>query len=305
MSLVEVLVVISIIAVLIGLLVPAVQAARESARRTQCGNNLRQIGIAITSHAPRHRNRLPRAVWTSPSNAAARHTVMTTLLPLLEQQNLFDRVRTDIDWAHAGNQPVVSTPVSTYLCPSCPVPVRLDAIGGGKVAAAGDYAPPTNIDPVVFSAGFAPRRTRTEGAIHASRETPLSWVLDGMSKTMAVSEDAGRPGHFVRNGLKGPATNDDGCGNFNVANGRVVGAGWADTEQSMPLHGFSPDGLRCPGPCAVNCTNNNEAFAFHPGGINVSFLDGGVRFVSDTIPVDVWVSLITVQGRDVMPGGVW
>ena len=297
MTLVELLVVIAIIALLMALLLPAVQSVREAARLTQCGNHLRQIGIAIQGYLPANDQRLPPSNVTTP----AEHTVMTFLLPYLEQENLFNGVKLNLGWAHADNQASVRTPVPTYICPSAPVPIRLDPIGSGRVAAAGDYVPATSIDGGLFNAGIVPRRNNAGGAIHPDRHTPIASVHDGLSQTMAMTEDTGRPGHFIQNGRTGPAESINGCGNFDVTGGRVRGAGWADIAQSIPMHGFTVDGLRCPGPCAVNCTNNNEAFAFHPGGIQVLFLDGSVRFVSDTIPIDVWASLITCRARDEVP----
>ena len=298
MTLVELLVVIAIIALLMALLLPAVQGVREAGRRTQCGNNLRQLGIAIQAYAHANGDRLPPSKVTTPAD----HSIMSLLLPHLEQQSLFDAMKFDVNWSHASNQSVVRTPVQTFICPSTPDPVRLDTIASGRVAAAGDYAPATGIagDPV--QAGIVTRRSRGMGPMREDLQTPIANVRDGLSQTMAVTEDAGRPGHFVGSGRPGPAESDNGCGNADVTGGRVLGAPWANGALDIPIHGFTGDGLMCPGPCAINCTNNNEAFSFHPGGIQVLFLDGSVRFANETMPIDVWASLITARGEDTVPG---
>jgi prepilin-type processing-associated H-X9-DG protein len=90
-----------------------------------------------------------------------------------------------------------------------------------------------------------------------------------------------------------------GGGNAAVVGGRVTGAAWADPANDVPIHGFTWDGLHAPGPCPVNCTNNNEAFGFHPGGVNVLFADGSVRFVRDGIDIRAFVKLVTASGGEV------
>jgi prepilin-type processing-associated H-X9-DG protein len=101
----------------------------------------------------------------------------------------------------------------------------------------------------------------------------------------------------------GPPQNNNGCGNFNVSDGRIRGAGWADTARSIPLHSFTEDGLQCPGPCAINCTNNNEAFSFHQGGINAVYADGSVHFLSENIRIEIYAALLTREGGEVVQPG--
>ena len=112
-------------------------------------------------------------------------------------------------------------------------------------------------------------------------------------------EDAGRPNFYVKTG-KGPNSNTPGGGNFPVINGRVRGSGWADPANSVPLHTFTRDGLSVPGPCPINCTNTNEAFSFHTGGMNAGFADGRVRFVSENIDIKVYAALITRNSGEVI-----
>jgi hypothetical protein len=87
-----------------------------------------------------------------------------------------------------------------------------------------------------------------------------------------------------------------------VSGGRVTGAGWADPAADIPSHGFAPDGLSCPGLCVINCTNNNEPFGFHPGGVVGVFGDGSVRFIREQISPAAFAALITRAGGDVVTG---
>jgi len=129
----------------------------------------------------------------------------------------------------------------------------------------------------------------------------MAMVHDGESTTLIVVEDAGRPVFWTSSGI-GPKNNNPGCGNFPVKNGRVRGAGWADNDIPIPLHGFTVDGLHCPGPCPINCINNNEAFSFHPGGVNSVFVDGAVHFLSEHIDIEVYASMITRDGDEPLGG---
>ena len=86
-----------------------------------------------------------------------------------------------------------------------------------------------------------------------------------------------------------------------MTNGRVRGASWADRRNAIPLHGFTRDGLKAPGPCAINCTNNNEAFSFHPGVCSIVFADGHVKAVSEEMEIQIYASLITRAGEEILP----
>jgi prepilin-type processing-associated H-X9-DG protein len=129
----------------------------------------------------------------------------------------------------------------------------------------------------------------------------MSDILDGTSNTLVFVEDAARPAFYIASGL-GPPNNNPGAGNLAVINGRVLGAGWADYVNSIPLHSSQPDGLTMPGPCGINCTNNNEAFGFHPGGVNAVFCDGSVRLVNEGVGLAVYAALITKAGREPIGG---
>lgn len=288
-TLTEVLVVVAIVSILLGLLLPAIQSARESARRVHCSNNVRQVGLAVLQHVNSD-GRLPAAADTFRS-------LLTGLLPYVEQKTIWDRYAIDKSWDDDANQDAIKQPVAVYRCPSVPDSSSLDQLGGGRVASVTDYTAPTEVSSELVSAGIVTSR-KLGGALR-SQPAPISTVFDGVSQTLAIIEDAGRPA-FWAGKRQGPDELVPGCGNFSVTGGRVRGAGWADPNQVIPLHGFSTDGLTCPGRCAINCTNNNEAYGFHPGGVVAAFLDGHVRFLNETIDIETYASLVTSQGRELV-----
>ena len=301
-TLVEMLVVITIIGILIALLLPAVQMAREAGRRASCTNNMKQISLALQEyHASMER--FPLATIRRPF----RHTCMPFLLPFLEKDLVYQEYHFDRDWDHEDNQKAVNVQLDVLLCPSS-VGSRTDEIGDGKTAATADYAPPTAFSWELASLGLvdprhyeAARQKMIRGITHPNSKSGvrLAEVLDGSSSTILFAEDAGRPDHWTGKG-RGPADHDNGCGNFNVTGGRVRGAGWANVDRSIPLHGFARDGLSCNGPCAVNCTNNNETFAFHPGGANVAYADGRVQLIQENVNIAIYASLITMTGEELL-----
>lgn len=289
-TLVELLVVIAIIGVLIALLLPAVQAAREAARRMSCKNNLHQIGIAVHNYHDIH-NELPSA-------RAGYSTWAVLVLPFVEHESLKDLYRTDVPFHHALNQPVTRWQLPVYQCPSTPARNRMDNLGGGKQAACADYAPVTGVNGTLRTMGLIGGNGDNRGAMRVNRRRNFASVLDGLSNTLFIAEDAARPLFFVGKGQRGPRNNTPGGGNLGVSGGRVRGAGWTDASSAIPLHGFSWDGLTAPGPCPFNCTNNNEAYGFHPGGILVVMGDASVQFLNESMTIRTYAALCTAAGQE-------
>lgn len=291
-TLIELLVVIAIIGVLVGLLLPAVQAAREAARRMSCSNNLRQIGLAAHNYHSAYKQ-LPRQ-----SVPGRGHTWATAILPFLERGAVLEKYDFNYSWNHLKNRDAIKSPIETLLCPSSPKGDYLDEVQPNVWTATTDYVPHGAVAKGIIDAGYVkPRKNRT-GLITVG-VTRFRDVLDGLSNTLLLVECAGRPEYWVL-GRMGPNNNDNGCGNLNVSNGRTRGGGWADPQNRIPLHGFMPDGLKCVGPKAINMTNNNEAYSFHVGGMQINLADGSTRFISEQMDLELYVSLITKAEREVM-----
>jgi prepilin-type N-terminal cleavage/methylation domain-containing protein/prepilin-type processing-associated H-X9-DG protein len=293
-TLVELLVVIAIIGILVSLLLPAVQAAREAGRRTDCQNNLKQLGLSIHQYHDTLGGFPPRKV-TRPKD----HNWVPFILPFVEKTDVHARYRFDVNWSHSSNQEAITQRLHFLHCASTAATERrMERISNRKEAAVSDYAPVTSVSNALIRSGMVDNPGYNQGALQVNKLTKLRDILDGTSHTLLLTEDAGRPEFWVRHNRRGPQTSRPGGGNLGVSNGTVRGAGWANPSNGIPLHGFTSDGLRAPGPCAVNCTNNNEAFAFHPTGINAVFCDGSVHFINEDVSIRTYASLVTRSGGE-------
>jgi prepilin-type N-terminal cleavage/methylation domain-containing protein/prepilin-type processing-associated H-X9-DG protein len=293
-TLIELLVVIAIIAVLIGLLIPAVQKVREAANRISCTNNLKQIGLACQLFADGHGRRFPPIKVQGPAPQVGvpwptKHGPGVFLLPYLEQQALSQLYRWDLGGSDPGNQAVAARPLQIYQCPSAE-PDRYMTNGsfvtlGGK-GACGDYAPTECVGPV---GPDKPCPGINKGAMEQNVQTPILAITDGTSNTILLTEAAGRPKLW----LAGSAGPDQA----------ILGCGWAGYNNPLAIQGSTLDGQAHPGPCAMNCTNDGELYSFHPKGANAVFADGSVRFLGSAMSIQVLAALITRAGGEVVPDG--
>ena len=313
-TLIELLVVIAIIAILIALLLPAVQQAREAARRTQCKNNLKQIGLGIHNYESTY-SRFPSAGEYTDEGAKDRRyfpvSLYVALLPFVEQGNIYSQWNMNFHYTNPANAPLAKKVIPGYVCPSNAI-TQIDVLGYGT----SDYMPIayTDIDPITGArnpsvAGVALNADRN-GALGQCRKMADS--TDGTSNTALVIEDAGRSTgqagkanitsvRYV-GGSRGAdttqlyATADVAPGS---AGGNFSGPNrWADQDGGSGVSGapnypaetklINNNSVPKGGPAACpwstnNCGPNDEPFSQHTGGCQVVLGDGSVRFLSENL----------------------
>jgi len=285
-TLIELLVVIAIIAVLIGLLIPAVQKVREAANRMACANNLKQLGLAFMNYEGAIGSFPP--LWgKDPAQASDVHWP-TRLLPWLEQEPLYRQYDRSRAWNDSANLFASTTRVACYLCPSVGVG-RSGPNGatGGREYAAIDYTPMRDVDTVLMQLGLVTTTGQNLGVFYSpmslSAGIRLVEVTDGVSNTLMLGEDAAMPVAML-NGR--PAGGDYGT------------AGWAGPYPETNLDGCNPDGT-LGGPIAMNGTNAFEFYSFHTGGGNFLMADGRVMFLRQHMPIATIAELVTRSGGEV------
>jgi prepilin-type N-terminal cleavage/methylation domain-containing protein/prepilin-type processing-associated H-X9-DG protein len=313
-TLVELLVVIAIIGILIALLLPAVQAAREAARRTQCENNLKQWSLSMHNFVSA-RKRLPigsQAHAAGNATSPPRQTWVIHLWPFMEEKGLSDKFNINLDWNVDPNTKPNSMAgltgqyVASYYCPS-------DTQGNDQTGAndderrRGNYAVNwgnslygQNPEPTTGHAPFS----HIGGDRSKPRLTKLAMITDGTSHTLLMAEIL-RGIYIGDNEWRGDIHNDDGEFRFHTTNAPTTKGGLGvftpNTKDKDNLGRFDnsvPDPLM---PIQYNGNAAQQVSAArsrHIGGVNVSFCDGSVRFVTDTIQPAIWSALGTMDGGE-------
>ena len=180
-TLIELLVVIAILATLVALMLPAVQQARESARRVQCRSNLKQLGLALHTYHELHRTFPPGVIARNDDLTQALHSGLTFLLPMLERTNVYNRYNFDLPWSDPANISAANVNISVLRCPNAGGTVPQT---GGIQAGGTDYA---------FSKGpnaVLCLRAQSEGMFDVNSLVRTSAVTDGLSNTFAMGEAA-------------------------------------------------------------------------------------------------------------------
>lgn len=283
-TLIELLVVIAVIALLIALLLPAVQAAREAARRMQCVNNIKQVLIGFHNHHGNY-NGFPPVRTETPN-----YGWCVNLAPFLEQPVLYNAFNLSKNFHDYDNQTVSRTSLAIFSCPDAPlglhdVPLKLGNTDYGTRGTVGDYKANHLLNAQYQVNGAAGNPV----LLRDGKFQNISAITDGTSQTMLIQEQAGRPDWYLKGWKKQPTTS----GLTNVY--------WWDCWASyahFTFQGYAADGRSVGWACAVNCNNGQGIYAFHPGGANVGFCDGSVRFLKESVSVAVAFKLATRDGGE-------
>lgn len=299
-TLIELLVVIAIIAILIALLLPAVQQAREAARRTQCRNNLKQIGLAMHNYHDVAQAFPPGVIWPGGMFSAPRTNYNVHLYPYLDQANVYNQVNFStggITWHGGNNVAAISSVVPALMCPS-------DG-RGGSTKDIGGYRQAVSNYVGLFSGLQLGDVSTTNSSLRAifrpNNSARIRDVSDGTSSTIFFAEGlSGTEADF-----RGQAWGDQPAGGMVFTglgpNSRAPDrcypcCNWCD---SQTIGGLPRDNLP-----AVNgdgsVVDTAASRSRHVGGVHVLMGDGAVRFISENIDILVWRSLGTIAGSEII-----
>ncbi len=330
-TLVELLVVIAIIGVLVALLLPAVQAAREAARRTQCVNNLKQIGLALHNYHDVHQV-LPfgKGASYAGSPVYARWSAHALILPFIEQSNLQGTINFNFPPETPGMEGVIN------FMPAYQTPGRVNSVPSrsripgflcpSDISPAGDWPGQNNYvgnqgswlcdrsDSPAAATDVSPGETQP-GMLYFLSKVRMADVLDGLSNTVLFSEKLrgngtpkARTDLFVIPNQTSLDSTYQTCTTLNTATATPLtskwGFSWVMGENCCTLynHVSTPNTVSCAGfPFPGSMTNMSmqvSASSYHPGGVNVAMGDGSIRFCPNTVTLQVWRAVGTRAGGE-------
>ena len=314
--------VIAIIGILIALLLPAVQAAREAARRMQCSSSLRQVGLAMANYESQHRVLPPGEIVYPGANSSItiglEHTALVQLLPFIEEANVSDTFNFSLRTLDLANGPAVRKQLSFYQCPSDQAAGREAFTGWGTYFARSNAAvcfgsktmcinSMGSTDPmnIAISGG----NTDNDGAFRFDVGRSFTDLADGTSTTAIISEvlsgsgdrSAGKTAWDARGLWAWPMMGSFAYTHLNTPNS-AVGDTMYKTSADTECTSDPSAGLPCnPSAGAAYDTFQAAARSRHPGGVNVVFADGHTNFITDNIDLNIWQQLGSINDGLTLP----
>jgi len=327
-TLIELLVVIAIIAILIGLLLPAVQKVREAAARMSCSNNLKQLSLAMMNYHDAT-GYFPAAMYSqvAPGNpSGTKHSWRAFTLAYIEQGNLQSQYNYNINWYDSPNITAATIQVKTFQCPSTPARAAAttslwndgppSSITFPAAPGVTDYDTLNGTKPYVYASLYGLSCTGkcaeydaiSRGAMYKNQITKIMDISDGTSNTIMVAECSARPLVYI--GRSAYANTPYPGGNDPVPNNQ--GICYLDSEGPFSVDGVDANGVIWPknsggNPAlaatytfGMNKSNYNEIYSFHSGGANFAFCDGHVQFIRDSVPLKTLAALVSRAGGEVI-----
>ncbi len=267
-TIVELLMVIAIVGALTALLIPAVQASREAGRRTQCQNNLRQIGVGLNEF---HNVKKTFPVGCKGCQKTPRIQIPWSvyLLPYVEEKAVWELLDETQPYNSERNREAGQKPIALYLCPSTTTAKNRNGPTTGDINGNGAWDPGDDLAYSDYGGMFGVGLTTLplgNGALIYEKPINAGQIRDGLSQTIIVAEDTGRGAD-------------------------LTGSSWINGQNIFDVT------------VPINRTQNNEIWSDHPGGANATFCDESVHFLSQTIDLNVLFALCTRDQREIIPDG--